>query len=365
MKETFLKNITLFAFIVSVLQSNLNVLALTNDDGNKNIYTVIIKNNIRYGAINNVGKELFSINVSNLGQFFEGFAIYHHKNKFGYIDSLGHSTIFHEYDSAQNFSEGLALVSVGKRFYFIDKKGNKILKTPYFPPFTMPCSCKYSEGLVGITLREVPFQMGYFDKKGKMIFQLPERYVGGGFSEGFAPVRVSLKNGYAYKFGYIDKSGNIIIPLIYDTALPFSEGIGMVRENKNYKGIDRHGKELFKITADECWPFSDGLSKVSVNQKIGFINPKGQIVIIPQFDWACSFYNGRALVEIKKDTLKSLIKLRDKESMYGYIDKTGKMVIPAIFESASNFDGDLAEVRLNGKQCYIDKNGKIIWKQPD
>lgn len=50
-----------------------------------------------------------------------------------------------------------------------------------------------------------------------------------------------------------------------------------------------------------------------------------------------------------------------KEAGYGYIDFTGKVIIPMIYRDASTFYEGLAVVSLNGKEYgYIDKTGKIV-----
>ena len=45
---------------------------------------------------------------------------------------------------------------------------------------------------------------------------------------------------------------------------------------------------------------------------------------------------------------------------YGYIDKSGKIVINPQFEQASNFYEGLASVRMGNRWGYVDKNGKIV-----
>ena len=45
---------------------------------------------------------------------------------------------------------------------------------------------------------------------------------------------------------------------------------------------------------------------------------------------------------------------------YGFIDKTGKVVIPLMYEFALPFSEGLARVELNGKKVYINKAGEII-----
>ena len=48
------------------------------------------------------------------------------------------------------------------------------------------------------------------------------------------------------------------------------------------------------------------------------------------------------------------VKLNGK---YGFIDKTGKEIIPLKYDFANCFSEGLALVRLNNKWFYIDKNG--------
>ena len=54
------------------------------------------------------------------------------------------------------------------------------------------------------------------------------------------------------KFGYIDKTGELVIPAKYNRA----------------------------------WKFSEGLGKVLLNNKFGFVDKDGTVVILPQFDMA-------------------------------------------------------------------------------
>ncbi|EPZ6837230.1 WG repeat-containing protein, partial [Campylobacter coli] len=47
---------------------------------------------------------------------------------------------------------------------------------------------------------------------------------------------------------------------------------------------------------------------------------------------------------------------------WGFIDKSGKIVIESKFDDAWYFREGLAAVELNGKYGFIDKSGKIIAK---
>ena len=65
------------------------------------------------------------------------------------------------------------------------------------------------------------------------------------FSEGLADVRL---NG---KWGFIDKSGKVVIPFKYDDALPFSEGFAVVELDGKDGYIDKNGTEFFEEIINE------------------------------------------------------------------------------------------------------------------
>ena len=60
---------------------------------------------------------------------------------------------------------------------------------------------------------------------------------------------------------------------------------------------------------------------------------------------------------IIKHNQDSVIKLSCK---YGFIDKTGKTVIPLEYDEASSFYNGFAKVKKNGKWGLIDKSGKMV-----
>ena len=55
----------------------------------------------------------------------------------------------------------------------------------------------------------------------------------GRFSEGLAPVKGKIQ------WGYINKDYDIVIPLMYERAFSFKEGLGMVVLNSQYGLIDQ------------------------------------------------------------------------------------------------------------------------------
>ena len=87
---------------------------------------------------------------------------------------------------------------------------------------------------------------------------------------------------------------------------------------------------------------------------------KGKIML---FD-----FNGKLLSKVEYDEVDLLGEgFRDEglacvsiAGKWGYIDKSGKEVIPCKYDDASNFSEGLACVSIAGKCGYIDKSGKEV-----
>ena len=80
--------------------------------------------------------------------------------------------------------------------------------------------------------------------------------------------------------------------------------------------------------------------------KWGYIDKTGREVIPCKYDNAWSFCEGLVVVM--------------KSDKYGYIDKTGREVIPCKYDKANDFCEGLGLVEKNGKLGYIDKTGREV-----
>lgn len=159
------------------------------------------------------------------------------------------------------------------------------------------------------------------------------------FSEGLAAV---MKDG---KFGYINMSGEVVIPFIYEDAQPFVHGLAPVGKKikqsssdvpSTWTIIDNLGNESDTIECDYIYPLSNGLFRVYANMKYGYIDINGNERISLDYDVASEFNNGLALV--------------GKDGKSGYINTNGDIIVP--------FEFDYGTTEFSNGYAWINKNGK-------
>ena len=93
-------------------------------------------------------------------------------------------------------------------------------------------------------------------------------------------------------------------------------------------------------------PDNGGLYPISANGKYGYMDRTGKTVIPPQFDAALDFSEGLAVVKVG--------------TKYGYTNTQGTVVITPQFEGASRFQQGRAAVKLGKTYGFVDTDGKYI-----
>ena len=93
---------------------------------------------------------------------------------------------------------------------------------------------------------------------------------------------ISRMDNNKRKFGYIDNTGNIVVPCMYTHAAVFSEGMAYVRRGDKFGYIDKTGKEVVKCIYDYACHFSEGLAAVGKNGRLGFIDKTGNVIILKE-----------------------------------------------------------------------------------
>lgn len=211
---------------------------------------------------------------------------------------------------------------------------------------------------------EISSKIGYINNSGKLVIDAKFQGNGGAITNDFSldGLAAVTSNG---KCGYIDKTGKTVVDFRYKNCFDFSEGLALVVEDNKFSYIDKLGTpmidfnkldfELPPAIAIGSQPnnFSEGLTTFKMRgnaSKVGFIDKSGKIIIPAQFDGASNFSEGFSFV-------------LSTENGLSVIDKTGKIVInlrSINVRQASFFSEGLAPVKQGSKWSYIDTAGKIV-----
>ena len=151
------------------------------------------------------------------------------------------------------------------------------------------------------------------------------------------------------KYGFIDLSGNTIIPLIYDdTDTRFSEGLAWFKKDGKYGYIDIVGTVVVPfIYEGASWFYYDGYANVKQGDKEGLIDKAGNVVIPFIYDHVESFYNGVARAR--------------KDGKEGFIDKAGNVVVPFMYDLIQTYyDRGFIAVKKDEKWGVIDNAGNVL-----
>lgn len=226
----------------------------------------------------------------------------------------------------------------------VDSQGQEILKV--------------EEGYMPMQLNSYFYAMQKEDEEENTIYKLDVaakqltktdfKYIGYNITLSSSLLKIN-KGDY---FGAIDSTGNVLIPIVYDNLYKSkSENIIIGNSSKSgqdsYTLYDLSGKKLVSGTG-YIRDFHDGLASVSKpDEKNCYIDTKGKTVInLPVNSWPSDFSDGLAIVE--------------KDDKIGYMDKTGKVVIPFEYTRGDPFYNGIAYVSKDGKHGLINKKNEEV-----
>jgi hypothetical protein len=238
--------------------------------------------------------------------------------KWGYINEKGNFILPPKYEMARDFQEnGLAIVQLNNLTGIINNDGYFIVKPKYetISPF--------SEGRA-TAIDEKGFKV--LDESGKEITSKAYSFIGD-YQEGRAVAANTNEHG-EYLYGYLNRRGNEVIPLSYESARDFKDGKALVKmKDGNYALIDLTGKVLYSYSYPFVDDYGEGMLafRKSMDGKWGYMDEAGKVLIEPQFSGTQPFVEERAIVN-------------DENYNYGLIDKQGKFIIKPNYNSLLNLE---------------------------
>lgn len=295
----------------------------------------------KWGYIDRTGTIRICPQFTNANRFSEGFAPVKLRGHTGILDISGKLVCELDHYSILPFQNGRARfrpIENGK-FGFLDTDGNTVI-----PPIYEQAQLDFWEGLVFAKRDDVDC---IHDLSGRVVHTCPRDSMKSGFSHGLA-----AKADREGVIGYINTDFTWQIRPQYLYGCVFSENKAYVELGSDERAyIDTIGTVLFQGRFSCGNPFSEGVAAVWTRPGEVFLDAMGQQLFGRTFLSLGSFREGYATVEFQPGRI-------------GYIDRSGKVVIPADFEIAYPFRAGVAQVQMPGEYSpsYIDTTGKFIWR---
>lgn len=344
-----------------------------------------------YGFVNEAGQFVIKPKYDEIHfDFFEGVACVVKGDKYVLINTAG-KEISKSYSWVGYFDDNdLCIVNVGckmddngnptgGKYGFVDLSGEELVSVRYarIGEFNEQGVALINEG--GAVNKDGIFEggkYGFLHVSGKVLIAPTYSIVGEFAENGLAWVNVGGKSDDAGectggKFGYVDRSGVEIVPAQYDFIGDFGQndlcwvnkgGKPFVSDKKidaEIKLLAAREKDKTKIAArreelenELTGGKVDILGNKIFGGKYGFVNHSGKEVIPVKYQ------------QTSNEFVEGAIWALDKK--YGYIDHDGREITPFAYDGASNFHNGLANVMVLDKkeQHYglINRNGKEITK---
>lgn len=225
---------------------------------------------------------------------------------------------------------------------------------------------------------------GEINTKGVVTEQYSYIYYGMSNSKG---IRLVSSEEYGSRLYDADDKTLAKFDFIVKKAGVFSEGmIAVQKEDGTYSYYDEYATELFG-GFQEAGAFNNGEAAVKKNGLWGVINDKGEFEIKPSYSDIVldgnTYFNDQAVIVAAKNGVYSLydkkwnqisdfaadnmdMPVQDnaiafcKDSKWGYVDISGKVIVEPEYDGAMSFSNGLAAVCKNDKWGFIDKDNKLV-----
>ena len=312
----------------------------------------------KFGYIDTTGQLAIKPRFNKAAKFSEGLAPVVTANGVRFIDKTGNEILKIEADEARPFDAGLAAVRVGKLWGVIDKRGHYLHK----PQFT---DIRRYDDFIYIHRSDV--HRGIMNREGEIIVEPKYGFIGAFQKNGFAMIDTESM-GLPPEFWVIDHKGQLVPgPMLPMDAENRDKNIAFFpkRLNGQWGIVDGNGEFVIPPRFKGIQMLGVGILGVQEGPKWGIVDlESGQLIIEPTYYSISRFSEG--LAEARPNP--PLGYPPGKGDWVGYIDLSGRLVIPNKFAGGSPFENGIAHVSVlyNGDfdWYYIDKEGRYLW-HPD
>lgn len=160
------------------------------------------------------------------------------------------------------------------------------------------------------------------------------------------------------KFGYKNALEIEIVIPVFHFAQEFSKyGIAAVVDDSGWVYITKQGRKIIRPHVVDNGPdyFSYELARIKSNNKFGYFDEKGNVKIIPNFDYARPFADSMAAVCQGCQFVRNGEHDEVIGGKWGFINIKGDLIIPFKYDNVSDFKNGKAKVEINGNITYINR----------
>jgi hypothetical protein len=300
-----------------------------------------------------------------VGALAQNLTLFEQEGKYGYQNEEGKIIIEPIYQEGKEFSEGLAPIKLSDRWGYIDTSGKVVL------PFIYLGADQFYIGIASVETEkgeQAISQTGeLFDRELEIV---SEKLVLRSFTEIIDPKKKT------YKLGLIDGHGKHILPALFDDIFE-ENGQIIVQIEERTATVDLNSGKIehtlyeFKNSKNK-YGFQDFFGKLIIKPKydqiieiwptVGIVNLKGRQALIRFKDKSEYSFDQIDVPIFDNIPSKLIVTLNGKKGM---IDKTGKLLIPILFDDLIESYFDRYQlygvvVNQNDKLGIIDRTGKQL-----
>ena len=249
---------------------------------------------------------------------------------------------FDGYKQVLEFTEGKAVVYRNDSVGFIDLKGT-LTMLPELKELQ-----SFKNGLAAAATRdEVPC---YVDATGKIVQKFPNYQAVYTFEDAENTTFFG-KNG---KFGLLDRQFKEVIPAKYNQTSFFNKGLFIVETGNKWGIVDKADKTILPFQFESLGYLDEaGYMQASKKSGNGYVDQTGKEVV------PCTFYN---MFPFSENLAHYLDKQEDGK--YGVINRKGETIVPPQYDGIEPFKNGMAAVSKTvgdvTKWGYIDSTGKEV-----
>jgi hypothetical protein len=195
------------------------------------------------------------------------------------------------------------------------------------------------------SLNSTNFSYQIISISGFLYYEFPPYLIPEPISEGI----LRTYNSQTRLFGYVTEFGEKLTKFKYADAHDFSQNLAAVKDPKTrlYGYISKKGKYEIEPAFEDAHSFKEGIAVVKTNGKSAFLKSDGQLIPIQKnYDKVYNLQEGFSIVT--------------KDSLFGFIDKTGKEIVAPIFEFIDNFEQGTAVFVKSKLAGMLNSTGNIV-----